>query len=294
MTDFNREEKLCQTYIISLLFNNINITKAFHHTSHVRFYDDTSDYPQPFIWISVANLQEYITFEQFNNLNTTNMKKILLSMAMLAFIGSANAQLWFGGSVGFNSNSDKDVIKAGGQEIKSKSVANSFSLSPKVGFQISDDLAVGARLTFTSAKTFPDKEDNANNWTKSSTVSFAPFARYTFASFGKFALKGVAEMSFGVESPKSSAHVGGKTQTTNGDKTTTIALNVYPMVSYTISDHFDLEAGLNFFGLSASSATTKDADDSNNKETVNSFGLMGNSDNVLTVGRVTIGFIYKL
>lgn len=222
------------------------------------------------------------------------MKKILLSLAMLAFIGSANAQLWFGGSFGYNSNSNKTVFKTGGQEFKSKSVTNTFALSPKVGFQISDELEVGAMLSFTSSKAYPDKEDNASNWTKTSTVAVAPFARYKFVSFGKFALKGVAELSFGQTSPKASVHAGGKTQTTNGDKTTTIAMNVYPMVSYSLSDNFDLEAGLNFFGLTASSAITKDADDSNNKDVSNNFDLMFNSDNAATVGRITIGFIYKL
>ena len=223
------------------------------------------------------------------------MKKILLSMALMAFIGSANAQLWFGGSVGFNQNSNKTVKKPkGGDETKSKAVTTSFTFSPKVGFQLSDELEVGGMITLASSKTFADKEEDKDNWTKTSSWAIAPFARYKFVSFGKFSLKAVAAMSFGQDSPKSSVVVGGETKKTDGDKTTTIALDVYPMMSYTLSDHFDLEAGLNFFGLTASSSITKDADNSNNKDVNNTFRLMGSSDNVLTTGFVTIGFIYKL
>lgn len=223
------------------------------------------------------------------------MKKILLSMALMAFIGSANAQLWFGGSVGYNSNSTTTVIKPkGGDETKSKPVSSSFSFSPKVGFQLGDAFEVGAMLTMGTKKSFADKEDDKDNWMKTTTWALAPFARYSFATFGKFSLKAVGELSFGQEIPKSSVVIGGKTEKDDGDKTTTIALNVYPMMSYTLSDHFDLEASLNFFGLSASSETTKDADNSNNKVVEKSFSFFGNSNTVLTSGFVTVGFIYKL
>lgn len=220
------------------------------------------------------------------------MKKLVLSMAAIAlFAMTANAQIWIGGSVGYSSESEKETWKNAENKLKeSKPASTTISISPKVGYQLNDKLEVGGLVSLSSSKTYDDKLDDKDVWIKKVSYSIAPFARYQFASFGKFALKAVGSISFGQVLPSTK---DGKEKTA-GDKTTTLALNAYPIISYTLSDKFDFEAGLNFFGLSASTSTTKDADDSDIKLVENSFNLFGNANTVATTGFITVGFIYRL
>ncbi|MBQ1883874.1 MAG: outer membrane beta-barrel protein [Bacteroidales bacterium] len=215
------------------------------------------------------------------------MKKIFLSMlAIAAMAATANAQLWFGGSLGFSH--EGGVIKTKEADTDKPSV-NSFSFSPMVGFELNEKLSVGGKLDFTNKSTKQTVGDTDTKRSES-TFGITPFARYTFVEFNKFGLLAEAGIPVAFSSSK---HDNGS-KTVKGDPETSIGLYVRPMLTYSLNDNFQLECGLNFLSFNAKHSVIKSKDDSNNKNITNTFDFGVDSRNVATVGFVTIGFIYKL
>ena len=222
------------------------------------------------------------------------MKKIFLSvLAIAAMAATANAQLWFGGSVSF-SHSGGEQKKDDNKFQTPKSSA--FSFAPVVGFDLSEQLSVGGKLNFRTSTnksyvyygTDTQVTENVSEG-KSNSVDAIPFARYKFAEFNKFGLVAEAGLPFSYNSAK----------TDNGSTTlksaqTSIGLYVEPILTYGLNDHFQLECGLNFLSLNANHSVTKDPDNSKNKNTSTSFRFGASTNNVVNVGGITIGFIYKL
>lgn len=96
------------------------------------------------------------------------MKKVLFSFVLLTLSFSAFTQInkgqWLvGGSAGFESTKYGDV---------DESKYTTFNISPNAGYFFIDNLAGGARVSFSS---FKEKGEDA-----SSSFLFAPFARYYF------------------------------------------------------------------------------------------------------------------
>lgn len=219
------------------------------------------------------------------------MKKLLLVLAIAAMATTTNAQLWFGGSIGLSHSGGVEKSKHGDVD---KPSSNSFSFAPMVGFDLNDKLAVGGKLNFASVSTKTKNTDFEGNETEVktsvSTFGVTPFARYKVVEFNKFGL--VAEAGLPIASTSTKNSVGGKS--TKGDPTTSVGLYVTPLLTYSLNDNFQLECGLDFLSLSATHSVTKDRDDSNNKDITNTFDFGANTRTVATVGRITIGFIYKL
>lgn len=212
-------------------------------------------------------------------------------MVIAAFAATANAQFWVGGGVGFNSNSTKNIKD-------SKTVSNRDSLilsvSPKVGFRI-NKVDVGAKFTYATAKAFPDKEKSDDDWSKTTSLALSVFARYGFANVGDLWFRVVTDLSCGLSKPETSkGSKNGEAKKTEGNKTQTVAFNLYPMLSYSLSDHFELEADLNFLGLSASLARTDTGDDKvDSSVNHTNVGLTINNGNIATSSIMNIGFIFK-
>lgn len=220
------------------------------------------------------------------------MKKIILSvLAIAAMATTANAQLWVGGSVSF-SHSGGEQKTADNKRQSPKS--NSFSFAPMVGFDLNEQLSIGGKLSLvtTTQKNYSydmdDKETVLKN--ASDIIGVTPFARYKFAEFNKFGLVAEAGLPISYTSAKTDI-----TNTTSKETSqTSLGLYVEPILTYSLNDHFQLECGLNFLSLNANHSVTKDLDNSKNKNTSNSFRFGANTHNVVNVGDITIGFIYKL
>ncbi|WP_179349033.1 outer membrane beta-barrel protein [Winogradskyella pacifica] len=112
------------------------------------------------------------------------MKKLLFTaaVAVLGFtsvsaqeeaktFGFTEGDIFIEGMVGFNSTNDKEI------ELKS----NSFNVSPKVGYFMSEDLAIGGMLSFNSSKT----EDNGVDIAERNGFGVGVFARYYFLDLGE-------------------------------------------------------------------------------------------------------------
>ncbi len=201
------------------------------------------------------------------------MKKLLFSMAALAAFGIAQAQegtatsgfakgdLFVSGSVGFSSTKTGDIKN------------DQFNVTPRVGYFVSENIAVGVQLGVTSGK--DTSSDGAGGLVETKTSGFegGAFARYYTTPANAFSF--FAQLSASFNSTKTEFDAGGEAKN-NG-----FGLGVAPGISYFVSDHFALETT---FGLLGYKTTKPDADGA---ESTNTFDLNLNLSNVM------FGLIYK-
>jgi hypothetical protein len=97
------------------------------------------------------------------------MKKIMMTLAAVAVAATMNAQVYLGGSIGFESTSSD-----GNSE-------TFFSIMPEIGYNLNEDWAVGIVLGYGESR------DKVKKTTVDKIKSFTinPYARYTFAKFDK-------------------------------------------------------------------------------------------------------------
>ncbi|WP_395043782.1 outer membrane beta-barrel protein [Flavobacterium sp.] len=198
------------------------------------------------------------------------MKKIILTVAAVFAFGFANAQdkkedsgagfsngdAYISGSFGINSTNDKNT------DIKT----NGFDISPTVGYFFTDNIALGARIGFSS-----DKTDNSGTTTSDdSTLSAGLFGRYYFTPASQFS----------VFTELGADYVTAKDKISNV-KANGFGVNVSLGLNYFVSDNFAIEA--TYAGLNYASAKV----DLPGAKNVSAFSLGGN------LSSVSIGLLYK-
>lgn len=196
-----------------------------------------------------------------------------------------NAQLFVGGNFGFSSSGGSN--KVGNTTVDAPSIRN-FSLSPMVGYYLTPKMAVGVKLNLSTGKAVtpgtPETVDKTNSF------GVAPFVRYHAISFNKFSV--YAQGGIGISFASSKTTVGNTS--TNGPKTTSFGFGVSPGISYELNEHFSLETSINILSLNYSFSTTKEGSGATETVTKRSnFNLGAGLDNVINVGAITIGAIYK-
>jgi len=170
--------------------------------------------------------------------------------------GFSKGDIFISGSFGLNSQSTGDIKNS------------SFQFTPRVGFFVADNIAVGARLGFTSGK----QEVPFTEELKTSAINAGAFGRYYFTPSSKFSIFG----EFGLEYASSKQEQGNTELKING-----FGVNVGPGVSYFLSDHFALEA---FWGAIAYATAKPDVDGAESTDAI-SFGV--NLDDI------NLGLVYK-
>ncbi|WP_347052731.1 outer membrane beta-barrel protein [Flavobacterium olei] len=186
------------------------------------------------------------------------MKKIVLAAIAVLGFSFANAQ-----TTGFSKG---DTFIAGSVGIASQktgdSKSNGFELVPQAGYFVSENIALGGKLGFTSLKD--------ENEIKTSAFKVGAFGRYYFTPASQFSVFG----QLGVD------YTGYKVKP--GDfKSNELGLGLGLGMSYFLSNHFAIEA--NWAGLEYS----VNNNGGHGAEKTNSFYL--GSD----LGAVNFGVLYK-
>jgi opacity protein-like surface antigen len=198
------------------------------------------------------------------------MKKLLFAaaFAVLGFTANAQEEQTFGfakgdifmtGSVGFGSESTGDLK------------TNVFTIAPKAAYFVSDNIAVGLGLGFTSGK-----EENGLAEEKVNVFGVDAFGRYYFTPANQFSL--FAELGLGYDSVNYETTAGG---TTVDSDSAQFGANLGAGLNYFVSSHFSIEAGVAVLGYS-----TND-NGGNGAESTDSFSFGGDWTNV------TFGVNYK-
>ena len=180
------------------------------------------------------------------------MKKVLLMAAFAVASLAANAQIYVGGSLGFKTGKAAD-----GADNTYK-----FEIAPEIGYNLSEDFAVGIALGFANY----NGDFNAENWATTPTkysesltdFKISPYARYTFWKTG------IA--SFFVDG-------GVDIRLRNKDRGTVMALGLRPGVKLSASEKVDFVAQLGMLGYQFTSEKA-------NPSKANTFGLGVDNTNI--------------
>lgn len=149
------------------------------------------------------------------------MKKIILSALVAVCAMTVNAQVWVGGSLGF------DVKDYEGSDESQSTI----SLKPEVGYTLNDNWDVAVALGFTSISNADGVKDK--NLTE---FTINPYARYTFAKAGIASFFVDGGLSYGSVKPK------------GGDAQSTFTISVRPGVKVALSEKIGLVSHLGSLG----------------------------------------------
>lgn len=194
------------------------------------------------------------------------MKKLVMLMAAMATIGFMNAQdvdqdgfaegdMFVSGMVGYSSVSYPDDSKR-----------NSFNITPRYGYFLTDFVAIGGRAGFASRN---EKNSQGDKITDNSTFTVGVFGRYYLLPASKFSIFGELGVGFGT------------TENIRDDRTNGVNAAFTPGLSYFVGQHFALEAS---FGM-LSYNTVKPGGDSS--------GSTDSFEVGIDLENINFGIIYK-
>ena len=177
------------------------------------------------------------------------MKKIFIIVTIILIVTNVNAQWFLGGEIGISAyNINETVVFVDRNEPNTISKTHvGFMLAPKGGYYFNEKFALGLSFyigsTFAIDALYKDQKyrEYSINW------GVYPFVRFSVFTYKKVSL--VLEVSTGVGSTQTFWKLG-DSKTEKGS--TTIAIGVFnmtPILSFNLTDHLQMEAGLNFLNI---------------------------------------------
>jgi hypothetical protein len=201
----------------------------------------------------------------------------LLIVLFSFFCISLNAQVFIGGNFGFNATNDKTIYGNTTSNYR-------LNLSPVLGKFLSEKVATGFALDITlSGNTYGVDPETK---TKSYSLGGSLFLRYYAIKWDKFSVFGQGNV--GLAFSNSSTKTGGST--TDEPKSTRVYFSVYPGLSYDINDKLSLQTTLNILSFGYSYETTNSG---TAKDNTSNFYFGAGLSNIVSIGDITIGAIYK-
>ena len=185
------------------------------------------------------------------------MKKVLLSAVALLAFGFANAQEEEKGNGGFAKG---DVFVSGAVTFGSSKTGdfkvNAFEIAPKVGYFVTENIAVGASVGLQSLK-FDDGAADATN----SGLGLGAFGRYYFTPADKFSL--FAELGFDYTSFDEEFDAEDGTVYASSFESKEVGFGLGAGMNYFVSSNFSIEAGVAVLGYSSNDNGGNGADKTN-------------------------------
>lgn len=196
------------------------------------------------------------------------MKKILLAAVVAACSLAANAQVWLGGSLGVSFNKTESTVN----DATTKVNLNSFSISPVIGYELSEKWDLGLEARYGNAESKYEKSDNRSS---SSIFLINPFARYKFANVGiaTFFVDGGFEVGK-TSTEQTSVSVNGLTTNHTESTTNNLNIGVRPGVKLALTKNLEAETHLGYIGYQRTKS------DSNEEQVSKDFGMSVSSSDL--------------
>ena len=210
------------------------------------------------------------------------MKKIIILCILITVtIITANAQLFMEGSVGLNYRDSE----------RSASIS-SFSISPKVGYWLNDNIAIGINpivsiSTYKNMMPYDVFEPDYDSQ-KDRMWMFSVFGRYKLWGTEKLSLLIETPVGFGISTRKEEINAINTANYSNS----LFSIIVNPLASYKLSERFSIVTRCNFLSFGFYSFNDKDKN-TNSKSTNNQFSFNAQSSFFDSLGNISIGFIYN-
>jgi hypothetical protein len=206
--------------------------------------------------------------------------KLIFLTAFLSLGLWSNAQTFIEGSIGFSSSRSEEERTAGTQ----KTAQQSFNFMPSFGKFISENFSVGVGLNISSLKNKTDY--TTESVSKSTTLGIRPFLRYYVLRWNSFSVYG--QGTLGLDLSKMIQESDGVTD--QESDLTNFNIRITPGLSYDINDNLSLITSINMLNLSYNYSIQKGDDE---KRIGSSFNFGAGLGNILTVGAIHLGAIYK-
>lgn len=176
------------------------------------------------------------------------MKKIVLSLAALLVVTFANAQEETSGGKGF---SNGDVFISGAVGFGTTSTGDlsesEFTIAPRVGFFVSDNIAIGVELGYVSSTsdvaTFDPIIGETSYELKNNTFAIGGFGRYYATPASDFSIFGQLSIAYATSKSEAADLDGSSEFKANG-----FNFGLAPGISYFVSDNLALEATFGVLG----------------------------------------------
>jgi hypothetical protein len=198
----------------------------------------------------------------------------------LLFTG-LNAQKFAGGSVGFYTEDNKTLD---GSATTQKQSSYNFTLSPFAGKFLSEKKAIGFSLDFSMDRT--TSSATTENISGTTSIGGGPFLRYYAIKKEKLSLFG--QGNIGIRYSNSNIKKDGVTDFSS--KETRLYLYIYPALSYDVTDKLSLQTSINILKFGYYHIFSKQ--DTIKRHSSN-FQAGAGLNNIVNVGAITIGAIYK-
>lgn len=225
------------------------------------------------------------------------MKKVFLSLALVAFAVTANAQIILGGQLGFNTTSGTFTSETSPVWDAPNNKAMTLTIAPTISYVLNDNMQIGLGIEYSYGTMTNYTQGayalNQEDWSKTSMTMFsvAPYFRYYFFNANRFNFFCEATLGFGI-SPRDKRHdysndpVFGYDNEFEGTmQTTMIGLSITPGVNYRINDNWSADCYIDLAGLAFLHTSTKtyvggvgtNKDDLVSTDVDNIFGLIANT-----------------
>ena len=205
---------------------------------------------------------------------------------LVASIAIANAQFFVQGNMGLSY--DDNVYVTGNAPCTQLSI----NVSPQAGYWLNDNIAVGARVSFSNTvvkNSIIDMDDPSyTKDTRNPSWKFSVFARYKLWEWKKFSLLIDGSISTGTVSVKEKTESIWKTTNT----WSTMGIDIAPAFSYELTEKFSIITRCNFLSLGFYSQTIK-IEGTDIKTRHNRFDFNTQSTIFSDLGNINIGFIYN-
>lgn len=156
------------------------------------------------------------------------MKKSLLAVAFAMVAMASSAQIYVGGTLGYNSTTEKRSYDG---TTTTHGTRSTLTFAPEVGWIMDETWSFGLSFNYASNSS-KDKLANPNVSTSSSNWSVNPYARYTFYTAGNISC--FADGVLGVGAPN--------------EDYTTISVAVRPGVALGLTENISLVSTVNLLG----------------------------------------------
>lgn len=186
------------------------------------------------------------------------MKKLLFTLAFVATVVAAQAQLFVAGSIGFDKTSgNSEFITTIGNEVQDPVIdyadrTTSFVIAPAVGYMFSDVMGFGATIGYETSTlkscTDVEKKEFGNKYNVQ-TFGIQPFFRYVFGDFGNIKLYADAKLPIAFHTEKATYKDEDTTIEEKGPKGFGIGLYVVPAFTYQFNEHISINAELGLLSL---------------------------------------------
>ena len=190
------------------------------------------------------------------------MKQLLIIIISIFVITEVNSQYYAFGAFKFGN------ITAKNDANEKISTITEFEFSPGIGYYINDRWDIGLELGISrTVNKFDDETVNL----KTTEWSFSPFTCCVIIQAGKFALSGRSSL-FLVSDFK--------------NKFYTTGIKIVPFLEYSLNEKISLLTDLNFLGVGYFYSKYLD-------QKTSALYIGADSDNIITLGDIRVGFIYN-